>query len=161
MEIISRENLFECFGFSVHLQMYQYFNFLCNSYIHCYIISAEPVFTSDTSDKVKEFGKISKAVEIFVNVYSVPKFTIFIWSRGGIPITTNNSVKYDSSSSSTFVNDKIHGKEVQLDGYNLTLTIRDLKAEDFGIYTVTLNSGFADVAHDIVLESISKYAGNE
>lgn len=146
-------------AFLFNYNMYQYFNFLCNSYIHCYIISAEPVFTSDTSDKVNQFGEISKAVEIFINVYSVPKFTIFIWSHGGIPITTKNSAKYDSSCSSTFVNDKIHGKEVQLDGYNLTLTIRDLKAEDFGIYTVTLNSGFADVAHTIVLESNSKYAG--
>ncbi|XP_052061632.1 uncharacterized protein LOC127701675 [Mytilus californianus] len=50
----------------------------------------------------------------------------------------------------------IHGKEVQLDGYNITLTIREVKVEDFANYTVTLKSGnFIEVQYSIVLESAS------
>lgn len=90
-------------------------------------------------------------------MYSVPKFTSVVWTRDGKPIPTQNSAKYKSSSSRTIVKDKIHGREVQLDGYNVTLTIRDLKAEDFVNYTVTLKSGYQDVKFTIVFESASKY----
>ncbi|XP_071175241.1 titin-like isoform X2 [Mytilus edulis] len=116
-------------------------------------VNAQPVYTSDTINKVKQFGEISKAVDIYVNVYSVPQLNSSIWSRDGTQITTQNSAKYETSSSSTIVKDKIHGKEVQLDGYNVTLTIRDLIAEDFTDYTVTLINGFGTVTHTIVLES--------
>ncbi|XP_052063746.1 neural cell adhesion molecule 1-like isoform X2 [Mytilus californianus] len=119
------------------------------------IVNAQPVFTSDTIDKAKQFGEISKAVDIYVNVYSVPKFAIYIWTRDGKPITTQNLAKYASSSSPTIVYDKVHGKEVHLDGYKVTLTIRDLTAQDFNNYSLTLKSGFADVTHTIVLESTS------
>ncbi|VDH91385.1 Hypothetical predicted protein, partial [Mytilus galloprovincialis] len=119
-------------------------------------VNGQPVFTSDTIDRVKQFGEIDKAVDIYVNVYSVPKFTSFIWTRDGKPITTQNSAKYETSSFPTIVKDKIHGKEVQLDGYNVTLTIHDLKVEDFVNYTVTLKNGFPDVKFTIVLESVSK-----
>ncbi|XP_076110695.1 uncharacterized protein LOC143079320 [Mytilus galloprovincialis] len=111
---------------------------------------ARPVFTTDTIGRVKQFGEIDKAVDIYVNVYSVPKFTSFAWTRKGTPITAQNS-----ASSPTIVMDKIHGKEVKLDGFNVTLTIHDLKAEDFVNYTVTLKSGFPDVNFTIVLESSS------
>lgn len=92
-------------------------------------------------------------------MYSVPQLNSSIWSRDGTQITTQNSAKYETSSSSTIVKDKIHGKEVQLDGYNVTLTIRDLIAEDFTDYTVTLINGFGTVTHTIVLESAGKFAG--
>ncbi|XP_076109532.1 neural cell adhesion molecule 1-like [Mytilus galloprovincialis] len=118
-------------------------------------VNAQPVFTSDTIDRVKQFGEINKAVAIYVNVYSVPKFTNVVWTRDGIPIPTQNSAKYQLSSSSSIVQDKIHGKEVQLDGYNVTLTIHDLEANDFANYTVTLKSGFPDVKFITVLESAS------
>ncbi|XP_076110694.1 uncharacterized protein LOC143079319 [Mytilus galloprovincialis] len=116
---------------------------------------AQPVFTSDTIDRVKQFGEINKAVDIYVNVYSVPKYTGFVWTLNGTPITTQNSAKYVSSSSPTIVKDTIHGKEAQLEGYNVTMTIHDLKAKDFVNYTVTLKSGFPDVKFTIVLESAS------
>ncbi|CAC5359009.1 unnamed protein product [Mytilus coruscus] len=118
------------------------------------IVKAQPVFTSDTTDRVKQFGEIGRAVEIHVNVYSVPKFTSYIWDCDGKPITLK-SAKYESSSTPTIVVDTIYGKEVQLDGYNVTLSIRDLEVEDFDNYTVTLKSGFADVRHTIILESAS------
>lgn len=114
------------------------------------------MFTSDTIDRVKQFGEITKAVDIYVNVYSVPKFTSFIWTRDGKPMTTQNSAKYETSSSPTIVKDLIHGKEVQLDGYNVSLTIHDLKADDFANYTVILRNIFSDVMFTIVLESASK-----
>ncbi|XP_071175217.1 neural cell adhesion molecule 1-like isoform X2 [Mytilus edulis] len=117
-------------------------------------VNAQPVFTSDNIDKVNKFGEIDKTVDIYVNVYSVPKFTSYVWNRGGKPIF-QNSANYASSSSPTLVKDMFHGKEVQLDGYNVTLTIRDLKAVDFVNYTVTLKSGFPDEKFTIVLESAS------
>ncbi|CAG2225927.1 TTN [Mytilus edulis] len=113
------------------------------------------VFTSDTIDRVKQFGEIHKTVDIYINVISYPKFTSFVWARDGTSIKTQNSAKYQSSSSPTIVKDTIHGREVQLYGYNKTLTIHDLKAEDFVNYTVTLKSGFPDVKFTIVLESAS------
>lgn len=33
-----------------------------------------PVFTSDNINRVKQYGEIDKAVDINVNVFSVPKF---------------------------------------------------------------------------------------
>ncbi|XP_076109449.1 uncharacterized protein LOC143078475 [Mytilus galloprovincialis] len=116
-------------------------------------VNAQPVFTSDTIDRVKQLGEINKAVAIYVRVYSEPKFTSVVWTCDGIPIPTQNSAKYQLSSSSSIVQDKIHGKEVQLDGYNVTLTIHDLEADDFVNYTVTLGSGFPDVEFITVLES--------
>ncbi|CAC5395406.1 unnamed protein product [Mytilus coruscus] len=118
------------------------------------IVQALPVFTTDTIDRVKQFGEIGKAVEVYVYVYSVPQFTIDSWTSDGKPIT-HHSAKYESSSTPTIVKDKIHGKEVQLDGYNVTLTIHDLQAEDFTNYTVTLKSRFADVKYTIMLKSAS------
>ncbi|CAC5358375.1 unnamed protein product [Mytilus coruscus] len=120
------------------------------------IVKAQPVFTTDTINRVKQFGEIDKSVEIYVNVYSVPKFTSYIWEWDG-KSTTQNSAKYESSSTPTLVVDKIHGKKVQLDGYKLTLTIQDLKTVDFTNYTVTLKSGFEDVSYTIILESASRY----
>ncbi|XP_071176511.1 nephrin-like [Mytilus edulis] len=118
-------------------------------------VNAQPVFTSDTIDRVKQFGEIDKDVDIYVDVYSVPKFTSYIWTREGTPITTQTSAKYQSSSYLTIVKDTFHGKEVQLDGYNLTLTIHDLEANDFSNYTVTLKSVFPGVKFTIELESAS------
>ncbi|VDI65477.1 Hypothetical predicted protein [Mytilus galloprovincialis] len=118
-------------------------------------VRAQPVFTSDTIDRVKQFGEIHKTVDIYINVISDPKFTSFVWARDGTSIKTQNSAKYQSSSSPTIVKDTIHGKEVQLYSYNVTLAINDLKAEDFVNYTVTLKSGFPDVKFTIALESAS------
>ncbi|OPL33385.1 hypothetical protein AM593_10687, partial [Mytilus galloprovincialis] len=114
----------------------------------------QPVFTTDTLDRVKQFGEFGKAVEIYVNVYSVPKFISYLWECDGKPIS-HNSAKYELNYNPTIVVDKIHGKEVQLDGYNVTLSIRDLKADNFANYTVTLKSVFADLRHTIILETAS------
>ncbi|VDI14607.1 Hypothetical predicted protein, partial [Mytilus galloprovincialis] len=116
-------------------------------------VNAEPVFTSDTNERLKQFGEINKDVDIYVNVYSIPKFTNFEWSRDGNPLTTHSSVKYKTSSSPTTVRDTIHGKEVQLESYNVTLTIHNLRKEDFVIYTVTIKNGFGNIVNPIILES--------
>ncbi|XP_063442098.1 cell adhesion molecule DSCAM-like [Mytilus trossulus] len=118
-------------------------------------METQPVLSSDTIDRVKQFGEINKAVDIYVNVYCDPKFTSVVWTHEGVPITTQNIAKYVSSSSPTIVMHTIHGKEIQLDGFNVSLTINELKAEDFANYTVTLRSGFPDVRFTIVLESAS------
>lgn len=116
-----------------------------------------PVFTTDDIDRGIQFGEIYKDVELYVNVYSVPKFTSFEWVLNGEPMTIQNSDKYETSSSPTIVTDKIYGKEVQLDGYNITLTIHDLQLEDFVYYNITLENKFGSVRYAIKLESASKY----
>lgn len=117
--------------------------------------------TSDNFYRVKQYGEIYKSVDIFVNVYSVPKFNSLIWTLDGRPIT-KKSAKYEASSSSSIVKDVFHGKELLLDGYNVTLMIRDLKADDFTNYTVTLSNAFGTVKHTIELEvtgNVFKYKG--
>ncbi|VDI47025.1 Hypothetical predicted protein [Mytilus galloprovincialis] len=109
------------------------------------------VFTSDNINRVKQYGEIDKAVDINVNVYSVPKFKRFIWTYHGIQIT-QNSAKYETSTSPSIVKDDFHGTEVQLDGFNVTLTIHNLIYSDFGNYTVTLKNGFGTVEQTITLE---------
>lgn len=129
------------------VSLYSFFHF----FVCLFIITASPVFTKDTIDK--QFGELSKAVEIYVNVYSVPKFNSFEWSREGNLITT----KYQTSSSPTIVKDNFHDKEVQLNGFNVTLTIPYLTAEDIANYTVTLKGRLTGVMHTVILESASKY----
>ncbi|OPL32759.1 low titin quality protein, partial [Mytilus galloprovincialis] len=114
-------------------------------------VNALPVFTSDNIIRVKQYGEIDKAVDIMVNVYSVPKFNIFIWTYNGIHIT-QNSAKYEASTSPTIVKDEFHGKEEQLDGFNVTLTIHNLTYSDFANYTVTLENRFGTVKHTMTLE---------
>lgn len=114
-----------------------------------------------TNERLKQFGEINKDVDIYVNVFSIPKFTNFEWTRDGHPLTTHNSVKYKTSSSPTIVRDTIHGKEVQLEGYNVTLTIHNLRKEDLVIYTVTITNGFGNIIYPIILESSSRYINQE
>lgn len=107
---------------------------------------------------VKQFGEINKAVDINVNVYSVPKFNSFIWTYHG-KLITQNSAKHEASTSPTIFKDEFHGMEVQLDGFNVTLTIHDLTYSDFANYTVTLKNGFGTVKHTITLEITGQYVG--
>ncbi|XP_076112553.1 nephrin-like isoform X1 [Mytilus galloprovincialis] len=118
-------------------------------------VNAQPVFSSDTNERFKFFGELDKAVNISVNVYSLPKFTSFGWTRNGKPITTQNLIKYESSSYPTIVSHNFHGKEVQLEGYSVTLRVYGLTAEDFTIYTLTLTSGFGNIIKSFSLESSS------
>lgn len=115
------------------------------------------MFSSDIEERVKQFGEIRKDVDIHVDIYSIPKFTSFKWTRDGKSISTHNSTKYESSSSPTIVKGTFHGKEVQLDGYSVTLTVHGLSTEDFTIYAVTLENEFGNVIYPIILESSSKY----
>lgn len=114
------------------------------------------MFTSDNIIRVKQYGEIDKAVDIMVNVYSVPKFNIFTWTYNGIHIT-QNSAKYEASTSPTIVKDEFHGKEEQLDGFNITLTIHNLTYSDFANYTVTLENRFGTVKHTMTLEITGKF----
>lgn len=114
------------------------------------------MFTSDNINRVKQYGEIEKAVEINVNVYSVPKFNKFIWTYNGIHIT-QNSAKYEASTSPTIVKDEFHGMEEQLDGFNVTLTIHNLTYSDFANYTVTLENRFGTVKHAMTLEITGKF----
>jgi hypothetical protein len=57
------------------------------------------------------------------------------------------------------VNDTFHGKDVQLDGYSVMLTINNLKESDFNIsYRLQVSYGVIQtVQYTLLLESASKY----
>ena len=79
-----------------------------------------------------------------------------MWYRGNIPVST--STKYVVSDSLTIVNDTFHGKDVQLDGYSVLLTIDNLNESDFNVmYRLQLAYGVSQtVHHSVLLKSESK-----
>jgi hypothetical protein len=63
------------------------------------------------------------------------------------------------SERAAIVNDTFHGKDVQLDGYSVILTIKHLKESDINIsYRLELSYGASQtVQYYVLLESASKY----
>jgi hypothetical protein len=63
------------------------------------------------------------------------------------------------SEKAAIVNDTFHGKDVQLDGYSVILTITNLEESDFNIsYRLQLSYGASQtVQYYVLLESASKY----
>jgi hypothetical protein len=118
-------------------------------------LSARPIFTNDNS--LTQYGEFGKNVDINVYVYSIPIYKTKQWYRGNIPVST--STKYVVSESLAIVNDTIHGKDVQLDGYSVVLTIKKLYESDFNVsYRLQLSYGASQtVQHSVLLESASKY----
>ena len=118
-------------------------------------LSARPIFTNDNS--VTHYGEFGGNVDINVYVYSIPKYTTLRWYRGNIPVST--STKYVVSESLAIVNDTFHGKNVQLDGYSVMLTINNLKESHFNVsYRLQLAYGVSHtVQYTVLLESASKY----
>ena len=118
-------------------------------------LSARPIFTNDNS--LTQYGQFGKNVGINVYVYSIPIYKTKQWYRGNIPVST--STKYVVSESLAIVNDTIHGKDVQLDGYSVVLTIKKLYESDFNVsYRLQLSYGASQtVQHSVLLESASKY----
>ena len=71
----------------------------------------------------------------------------------------STSTKYAMSERAAIVNDTFHGKDVQLDGYNVMLTIKNVKESDFNVsYRLQLSYGASQSVHyTVLLESGSKY----
>ena len=80
-----------------------------------------------------------------------------MWYIGNTLVSS--STKYVVSESLAIVNDTFHGKDVQLDGYSVMLTINNLKESDFNIsYRLQLSYGASQtVQYTVLLESASKY----
>jgi hypothetical protein len=54
----------------------------------------------------------------------------------------STSTKYVVCERAAIVNDTFHGKDVQLDGYSVMLTIKHLKESDFNVsYRLQLSNG--------------------
>jgi hypothetical protein len=81
-----------------------------------------------------------------VNLMDMPS-SLFMYTaylnilhQGGTKVPP--STKYVMSESPAIVNDTFHGKDVQLDGFSVMLTINDLKESDVNvIYTAQLSYG--------------------
>ena len=123
--------------------------------MYYFILSAQPIFTND--NRLTQYGEFGKHLDINVYVYNVPKYIIPRWYRGITPISL--STKYVMSESLAIVNDTFHGKDIQLDGYSVMLTIKKLKKSDFNVsYRLQLSYGASQtVQHTVFLESASKY----
>ena len=106
--------------------------------LYCFIFSAQPIFTND--NRLTQYGEFGKNVDINVYVYSIPKYTTSRWYRGNTSVST--STKYVLSERAAIVNDTFHGKDIQLDGYSIMLTINNLKESDFNVsYRLQLSYG--------------------
>jgi hypothetical protein len=113
--------------------------------------AAQPIFTND--NKLTQYGEVGGNVDINVYVYSMPIYKTKQWYRSNAPVST--STKYDVSDSLAIVNDSFHGKDVQLDGYSVMLTIKKLKESDCNVsYRLELSYGDSQT---VLLESASKY----
>ena len=99
---------------------------------------------------------LEKNVDINVYVYSIPKYTTSRWYRGNIHVSS--PTKYVMSERAAIVNDTFHGKDVQLDGYSVILTINNLKESDFNVsYRLLLSYGASQsVQYTVSLKSASK-----
>ena len=132
---------------------------ILHTYIICHYyvlyLSAQPVITND--NRLTQYGEFGKNVDINVYVYSIPKYTTARWYRGNTPVSS--STKYVVSERAAIVNDTFHGKDVQLDGYSVMLTIKDLKESDFNVsYRLQLSYDASQtVQYTVLLESESKY----
>ena len=124
--------------------------------LYYFIFSAQPILTNDNR-LTTQYGEFGNNVDINVYVYSIPKYTTPRWYRGNVPVSTSN--KYVMSERVAIVNDTFHGKDVQLDGYSVMLTINNLKESDFNIsYRMQLSYGASQTVHyTLLLESASKY----
>jgi intein-encoded DNA endonuclease-like protein len=118
-------------------------------------LSAQPIFTNDNI--FTQYGEFGKNVDINVYVYSIPKYKTLRWYKGNTAVSS--STKYAMSDPPAKVNDTFHGKDVQLDGYSVMLTINNLKESDFNIsYRLQLSYGTSQtVQYTLLLESASKY----
>ena len=110
--------------------------------------SAQPIFTND--NRLTQYGECDRNVDINVYAYSIPKYTTLRWYKGNTPVSS--STKYVVSERAAIVNDTFHGKDVQLDGNSVKLTINNLKESDFNvIYRLQLSYGVSQTVHHSVL----------
>ena len=116
--------------------------------------SAQPIFTND--NRLTQYGEFDRNVDINVYVYSIPKYTTLRWFKGNIPVSS--STKYVVSERESIVNDTFHGKDVQLHGYSVKLTINNLNESDFNVmYRSQLSYSVSQtVHHSVLLKSESK-----
>ena len=118
-------------------------------------LSAQPIFTNDNI--ITQYGEFGKNIDIKVYVCSIPKYTTSRWYRGNRAVST--STKYVMSERASIVNDTFHGKDVQLDGYSVVLTITNLKEFDFNVsYKLQLSYGASQTVQcTVLLEYAGKY----
>jgi len=117
-------------------------------------LSAQPIFTND--NQLTQYGEFGGNVDINVYVYSIPKYTTLRWYKNDTQVSP--STKYVMSERPTIVNDTFHGKDVQLDGYSVVLTINNLTGSDFLVsYRLQLSYGVNQtVQYTVLLTSTSK-----
>ena len=123
--------------------------------MYYFIFSAQPILTNDNR-LTTQYGEFGNNVDINVYVYSIPIYTTKQWYRGNIPVSSPTT--YVMSERAAIVNDTFHGKDVQLDGYSVKLTINNLNESDFNaMYRLQLSYGVSQtVHHSVLLKSESK-----
>ena len=120
-------------------------------YVFCNISLAQPIFTND--NRLTQYGEFGGNAVITVYVYSVPKYSTSRWHKSNTQVPP--STKYVPSERAAIVNDTFYGKDVQLNGYSVMLTINDLTESDFNVmYSLQLSYGVNQtVQHSVSLES--------
>lgn len=107
-------------------------------------------------NKIKILGEIGKRVSLNVYVNSEPKYTEITWYRNGTRIL--KSAKYSIKDEITIINDKIHGSDIHIDGYKISLIIEVASKDDFTNYNLRLSNGIGKPAqHALYLLYGSKF----
>jgi intein-encoded DNA endonuclease-like protein len=83
------------------------------------------------NSRLTQYGEFGGNVDINVYVYSIPKYTTLRWYRGNTQVSL--STKYVVSERPALVNDTFLGKDIQLDGYRVMLTIKYVKESDLNV----------------------------
>ena len=126
--------------------------------LRCFLLFnlAQPIFTNDNI--LTQYGEFGEKAVITVYVYSVPKYSTSRWYKSNTQVQP--STKYVMSERPAIVNNIFHGKAIQLDGYSVMLTIKNLEESDFNVsYRLKLSYDVSHtVQYSVLLESASKYS---
>ncbi|XP_063399987.1 uncharacterized protein LOC134684618 [Mytilus trossulus] len=126
-------------------------------------INAQPVFMPNIKDVNKStmHGEIGRAVELTVKVYSIPMYKSVTWFRGiNKELQIIPSQKYSLSETSAIVKGLFYDKEIDLDGFILTLKVNNLTTDDFTTYIIQLDNNIISPAEYAVTLKLSGNSGN-
>lgn len=93
--------------------------------------------------------------EIFIEVYSVPKYNNFQWKTSNFTIT-NTSTKYDMKVTKTHIETGCNDTQIQVAGWKFSLIIYDLNEDDIDYFTLQVMNEKGNISCSFRLKHASK-----
>lgn len=109
---------------------------------------------------VFEDGIQAESTEIFIKLYTVPKYDSFHWKTSTESIT-NISTKYNTTVTNSNFITMLHDRlAFDVAVWKFSLVIYDLNQEDFDIYTLHVANKIGNMSCSVRLQPSSKYSLN-